>query len=849
MARKTHRRENPSNATATTSGRPFGTRGNRVRVNFGVNRDLFGDDDSVEEKKQEVPAAVQQPPQAQPHFHSDDANPALDATPSRKKKKSRRERRPSESAISTCGPDTAVASLSPSGKSKKKRRSTRPESARVIELTVASAQSETSAAVTVTVNELEDSTRTASPPKNNGKKRKPTTRRRESARPPAVTAEQVNELISERYNRPSVAPAPSAFSSPRYTPRNKGTRTPAKKPSPTSIQARLDDYPGVLVEHDGLLTCVPCGKVFHTAKPAHLQCHMTSKAHNRSVGRAARMQTFQTEEGKKLKQHLQDNKQAWSTLEPHVLGMRLQLFSIFIDAQIPINKLVHFRDFLEEHTGYAIPTPVNWYPLIGYKSSLHQKDIEDAMSPDSLVHVLFDGTKEHGEEHMIVAARIVSPQFVVEQKVINVGRFEHSFDSGHLFNHLNTVLLQRYRLNTFSILSFGRDGASVNTAAIRFSEDMFPRAVDLVCMSHTLNLAGNHVHHPTLDDFMKKLTAALKVWPMSAMWARCAESRMPTPGETRWWSKYEQLAYILEHRGALDELLLPKTAEDRENLVPGSLHANWNDPELRNDILLELTAVTAGMREIVAATYRFESDAPCWGVFQQIETIRSIKEHNLASMNFRDVQAQITAEINEKFALDVSGVSAYKAERVRKARAVVHSAYDYLINVKLDGELAHQVKLYEVCRLADISYVGGMSPKDDYVEDLLRSRIKPVARFMQGLDVGSMLEALGTYKDLAAEYCRNVSGENITEDNKITWWKITGKSRVPNWAEFALRVLTLLTSTTFVERTLSILSDFSFKQGRMKTDYMEAVMMAKMNYKQREVPEDGMLTTTEDIEP
>ena len=47
-----------------------------------------------------------------------------------------------------------------------------------------------------------------------------------------------------------------------------------------------------------------------------------------------------------------------------------------------------------------------------------------------------------------------------------------------------------------------RDGASTNGVAMRTLEVVYPKCMDIICFSHTIDRVGEHFCTPVLDDFI-----------------------------------------------------------------------------------------------------------------------------------------------------------------------------------------------------------------------------------------------------------------------------------------------------------------------------------------------------------
>ena len=59
-----------------------------------------------------------------------------------------------------------------------------------------------------------------------------------------------------------------------------------------------------------------------------------------------------------------------------------------------------------------------------------------------------------------------------------------------------------YSISSTRLLAVMRDRCSVNNVALRTIKVMYPDLVDIGCIAHTINLAGEKFKVPTLHDFI-----------------------------------------------------------------------------------------------------------------------------------------------------------------------------------------------------------------------------------------------------------------------------------------------------------------------------------------------------------
>ena len=164
------------------------------------------------------------------------------------------------------------------------------------------------------------------------------------------------------------------------------------------------------------------------------------------------------------------------------------------------------------------------------------------------------------------------------------------------------------------MLGFSYDRASPNISAMRTLAAVYPFSEQLPCVSHTLCHCGEHFFTPFLSKFLvqwRGLFAHSKAG--TNRWQRLALSSFPLFSDTRWWSEYEEMVYMLVHR------------EHRETFLFNSFHGEFCDSAYIKHMYsatfdnsdngrawqkseLELVAVAEGGRPFVQATYFLEDE-------------------------------------------------------------------------------------------------------------------------------------------------------------------------------------------------------------------------------------------------
>ena len=119
----------------------------------------------------------------------------------------------------------------------------------------------------------------------------------------------------------------------------------------------------------------------------------------------------------------------------------------------------------------------------------------------ALVSAIFDGTTRNGEALAVVVHFVKN--WKIEQRLVRLLLLAKSVNGDELAREILTVLSTELGVASGKLLACMRDGASVNEKAMDTLSIMYPRVMNIVCFSHSLDLVGKKVVTPKLDKFMK----------------------------------------------------------------------------------------------------------------------------------------------------------------------------------------------------------------------------------------------------------------------------------------------------------------------------------------------------------
>ena len=92
---------------------------------------------------------------------------------------------------------------------------------------------------------------------------------------------------------------------------------------------------------------------------------------------------------------------------------------------------------------------------------------------------------------LAITVRYVDEELDVKQRLVRVHTVAKSLSVLELARELVMTLSTELQLSAKTIIAFVRDGAAVNSAAVRsLKELLYPGALDVKCLNHTLDNVG-----------------------------------------------------------------------------------------------------------------------------------------------------------------------------------------------------------------------------------------------------------------------------------------------------------------------------------------------------------------------
>ena len=188
---------------------------------------------------------------------------------------------------------------------------------------------------------------------------------------------------------------------------------------------------------------------------------------------------------------------------------------------------------MNKYTGHRIPSYRTLADLI---PAVHERAMEEVKSEvhNQIISIAFDGTTRLGDL-IAMSARWCDDAFVLHHRAVCVQTLEKSPNALTLASYLEDSI--RKRMPNSIIMSFARDSASTNGAALRQVQQSFSTGCDILCISHTLNNAGDHIAFPRVSEFLSAYLQLRNSPNAKAAWKSLTGKGMGGYSETRWWSK------------------------------------------------------------------------------------------------------------------------------------------------------------------------------------------------------------------------------------------------------------------------------------------------------------------------
>eukprot|EP00117_Sycon_ciliatum_P044720 scpid58860/ scgid0871/ len=241
----------------------------------------------------------------------------------------------------------------------------------------------------------------------------------------------------------------------------------------------------------GKLFCEVCHAIVQPKKSV-VKTHILSMNHQLSKERRAKAKAHQATLTKSCRVYEEKNaQQLVGTGLTKAVGdnaipvVRANVVESFLKAGIPLTKIDCIRPVLE-HNNAKLTYSSHMAQLIPFLTDVELDRLKEEIKRAEYIAVIFDGTTHLGEALAIII-RFVDSSWSNQQRLVRLHVLAKSLKGTELARELITCLSTFFQVPHDKTVAFVRDGAAVNTVAVRQVRDLvYPRSIDIVCASHGL---------------------------------------------------------------------------------------------------------------------------------------------------------------------------------------------------------------------------------------------------------------------------------------------------------------------------------------------------------------------------
>ena len=598
-------------------------------------------------------------------------------------------------------------------------------------------------------------------------------------------------------------PAPAAISRSRVLSKNTSLKPVAvrgeKKLKNKSILERVGEFRGQYLERrDGELFCGVCLEVL-SQKKSSVKKHVDSKKHNHSVAKRKAEHKKQLCVSEAL-QKCDKQRLKGESLPMEQRVYRMQVTEHFLKAGLPLSKVDNLRPVLEQK--FRLTSQTHLRKLIPTILEQEQQRLASEIKGRA-ISIVFDGTTRLGEAIAIIV-RFLDDEWCIQQRLIRLRTVAKAVNAPQLAQVINECLAIQFQHPAELLVAMMRDGASINTAAIRALSVFYPNVLDVVCTSHTLNNAGQHFDFPLLQEFTR-LWISLFAYSarVKLAWKARTGKAMRSHSETRLWSKWEIWHQVSLYFGDVVPFL-----EDNQDVSANTtqqLLAILQDPVQLSTLRLQLAATVDAGKYFVSATYALEGDGPlifeCHSHLQAVAT--AVDQKDFCSL--KAVAREIAATDDNQTAQQL----------VQQTLAGLQPAILCFLR-KFNQGLQNQVTAFRRARFFDPVEVQSLALTQEKVRSL------ECFPFFNGGELELLVAELLHYLAAVADVTLN------NADDKLRWW--SRQNTLPHWKNAVKKLVLVQPSSAAAERAFSIMAScFTDEQQSALEETVEASVMLRYN--------------------
>ena len=598
-------------------------------------------------------------------------------------------------------------------------------------------------------------------------------------------------------------PAPAAISRSRVLSKNTSLKPVAvrgeKKLKNKSILERVGEFRGQCLERrDGELFCGVWLEVL-SQKKSSVKKHVDSKKHNHSVAKRKAEHKKQLCVSEAL-QKCDEQRLKGESLPMKQRVYRMQVTEHFLKAGLPLSKVDDLRPVLEQK--FRLTSQTHLRKLIPTILEQEQQRLASEIKGRA-ISIVFDGTTRLGEAIAIIV-RFLDDEWCIQQRLIRLRTVAKAVNAPQLAQVINECLATQFQHPAELLVAMMRDGASVNTAAIRALSVFYPNVLDVVCASHILNNAGQHFDFPLLQEFTRLwISLFAHSARVKLAWKARTGKAMRSHSETWWWSKWEILHQVSLYFGDVVPFL-----EDNQDVSANTtqqLFAILQDPVQLSTLRLQLAATVDAGKYFVSATYVLEGDGPlifeCHSHLQAVATAMDQKDF----CSLKAVAREIAATDDNQTAQQL----------VQQTLAGLQPAILWFLR-KFNQVLQNQVTAFRRARFFDPVEVQSLALTPEKVRSL------ECFPFFNGGELELLVAELPHYLAAVADVTLN------NADDKLRWW--SRQNTLPHWKNAVKKLVLVQPSCAAAERAFSIMAScFTDEQQSTLEETVEASVMLRYN--------------------
>ena len=388
------------------------------------------------------------------------------------------------------------------------------------------------------------------------------------------------------------------------------------------------------------------------------------------------------------------------------------------------------------------------------------------------------------------------------------------------------------------VIAFIRDGCSTNTAALRNLQFLFPKSIDIKCISHASNNIGVVLYESCkyAVKFVSTFNNMLNTSNNARIKFRSLINKEVKryTGDIRWYYIQDCASQIFKFWPQV--ILLINDEDDFTPALRTKLKALLE--EHLSTIRLELGLFQDVALPLYKLCYKQEGDdflIPT--TYDHWYSVLNLLKDLLESRKLLDNVIEVATDLYPDDVLT-------RNEAVSNTRMKIHPCVHKMTETSsLPDKLLHTLNIFRACRLLDYKFIAN-TPLPSIIHhvpgEMIRGEIIYLFHlpfFPTGNDVylQPFIDELKSYQENSITYIDERNNENDdssdddSSDSYLHFWS-QNVITLPNFSDLAFKMVTCTPSSATVERLFSLLSCFNDNQTTALADYAKARTMIRYNH-------------------